>query len=341
MRKLSATPGGERRRVAVLVADGLSPFEFGVACEVFGFDRSASLGVPWYELSVCAPEPGPVRTQLGFSVDAPEGLESLRTAHTVVVPPIDPVSDDASWPSKTDGVDVRVLDALRAAHRRGARIASLCTGAFLLARAGLLDGRRAATHWNHAAELAEEFPAIRVDPKVLYIDEDDILTSAGSAASIDLCLHVVRRDFGAGVANALARSLVVQPHRDGGQAQFVETPLPARPDGDLLGEALGWAHEHLHEDLTVESLAARAAMSPRTFARRFRALTGTTPHRWISLQRVRLAQRLLETTDLTIDHVADLCGMGTAANLRLRFDAEVGVSPGAYRRNFAARPQPA
>jgi AraC family transcriptional regulator, transcriptional activator FtrA len=331
MRKNSAIPS-ERRKVAVLIQDGLSPFEFGVACEVFGYDRSY-LGVPWYEMFVVAPEPGPVRTQLGFTIDAPHGLESLVSAHTVIVPPIEPSPVDPGGGQAA--IDARALSALRASHERGARIASLCTGAFLLARAGLLNGRRATTHWTSASRLAQQFPAVHVDPKVLYIDEGDILTSAGSAASIDLCLHMVRMDYGAEIANTVARNLVVQPHRDGGQAQFVEMPLPTYDGTDALFATLQWAQEHLEDDLNVQLLAERSAMSPRTFARRFRSATGTTPHRWLLRQRVQLAQRLLETTDYTVDHVASLCGMGSAANLRLHFDAQLGVAPGAYRRTFA------
>jgi AraC family transcriptional regulator, transcriptional activator FtrA len=332
MRKDAATAAG-RRRVAILIHDGLSPFEFGVACEVFGYDRSY-LGVPWYETCVAAVEPGPVTTELGFTIDSPCGLEAVESAHTVIVPPVEPAVPGQPDELET-GVHERSLEALRVAHGRGARIASLCTGAFLLARAGLLDGRRATTHWTSASRLAERFPAVRVDPKVLYIDEGDILTSAGSAASIDLCLHLVRNDFGADIANTVARRLVVQPHRDGGQAQFVEMPLPTHHGTDLFVSTLDWAREHLDEPLNVRLLAERAAMSPRTFARRFRASTGTTPHQWLCQQRVRLAQRLLETTDYTIDHVAGLCGLGSAANLRLRFDAELGIAPAAYRRTFA------
>jgi transcriptional regulator GlxA family with amidase domain len=323
---------GERRKVAVVIHDGLSPFEFGVACEVFGYDRSY-LGVPWYDTCVVAPEPGPVKTQLGFAIEAPRGLDAVQAAHTVIVPPVGLAA--LGHPDGVAYADERLLGALQAAHARGARIASLCSGAFLLARAGLLDGRRATTHWTSAARLAKEFPTVSVDPKVLYIDEGDVLTSAGSAASLDLCLHIVRKDFGAEIANIVARNLVVQPHRDGGQAQFVDMPLPSCDGTDLLLATLRWAQEHLDENLSVQLLARRAAMSPRTFARRFRAATGTTPHRWLLRQRVHLAQRLLETTDFTVDHVASLCGMGTASNLRLHFDAELGVAPGAYRRTFA------
>ncbi len=338
MRENAANRRERRRRVVVLVQDGVSLFEFGVACEVFGFDRS-HLGVPWYEMVVAAPKPGLVTTQLGVSVTAPVGLEALRGAHTIVVPPIE--LPNVSGADGRAGFDGRTLDALRRAHARGARIASLCTGAFVLAHAGLLEGRRVTTHWTSAGRLADEFPDVRVDPTVLFVDEGDILTSAGSAASIDLCLHIVRTDFGAQVANSVARLLVVQPHRHGGQAQFVDAPIPLQDGGELLAEMLDWALEHLDESLTVHQLSVRAAMSPRTFARRFREVTGTTPHRWISRQRVYRAQQLLETTDFTVDHIATLCGMGTAANLRLRFNAEVGIAPGVYRRNFACRPDAA
>lgn len=324
------------KRVALLVDDGLSPFEFSVACEVFGYDRS-HLGAPWYELSLCAPRRGLVATQVGFSIEVTGGLDQLVSAHTVIVPPI--VSPGgAAGGAAGDAAGGDVLAALTEAHRRGARVASLCTGAFLLAEAGLLDGRRATTHWSSADRLAREHPLVEVDPRVLYIDDGDILTSAGSAASIDLCLHIVRSDYGAEIANAVARTLVVPPHRDGGQAQFVDTPLPHCDAGDSLAMALEWIQEHLGTTLSVETLAAQAAMSPRTFARRFREVTGTTPHRWITRQRVLLAQRLLESTDFTVDHIADLCGMGTAANLRLHFDAVVGVSPGSYRRTFCGEP---
>jgi len=211
---------------------------------------------------------------------------------------------------------------------------SICTGAFMLAAAGLLDGRRATTHWSHAEEFATRFPNVKLDPAVLYVDEGDILTSAGTAAGIDLCLYVVRQDFGADIANAVARRMVVPPHRDGGQSQFVEQPLPDAEDGDLFTETLVWVHGHLDEPLTVEDLARRSAMSPRTFARRFRETTGTSPYRWMLLQRVLFAQRLLETTDLPVEVVATRCGMGAAANLREHFRRVVGTSPMAYRRTF-------
>jgi AraC family transcriptional regulator, transcriptional activator FtrA len=313
----------KRHTVALLVDDGFSPLEFSVACEVFGFDRS-DLGVPWYRFVVCGAHPGPISAQVPFHVLAPHGLEGFRAANTVVVPPID----------RDEPIHEEVLDELRRAHRRGARLISLCTGAFVLAEAGLLDGRTATTHWRHSAALAARYPAVRVDRDVLYVDEGDVLTSAGSAASMDLCLHVVRRDFGAEIANRLARRCVVPPHRDGGQAQFVEEPFTANPGGDPFTDTLQWVQEHLDEPVVVQDLARRAAMSPRSFARRFRAATGTTPHRWIIAQRVLLAQRLLETTDLAIDEIAWRCGMGTSANLRVHFSAVVRTSPAAYRRTF-------
>jgi transcriptional regulator GlxA family with amidase domain len=313
----------KRHTVALLADDGFSPLEFSVACEVFGFDRS-ELGVPWYRFLVCGAHAGPISAQMPFEVIVPHGLEGLRGADTVVVPPID----------REEPISTEVLDELRRAHRRGARMISLCTGAFILAEAGLLDGRMATTHWRHTDELIRRYPAVRVDRDVLYVDEGDVLTSAGSAASLDLCLYVVRCDFGAEIANAVARRCVVAPHRDGGQAQFVEEPFTAVRPGDPFTDTLTWVQEHLAEGVSVDDLARRAAMSPRSFARRFRAATGTTPHRWLTRQRVLLAQRLLETTDLPIEEIAWRCGMGTGANLRLHFSAIVRASPATYRRTF-------
>ena len=312
----------KRHTVAVVVTDGVSLFELGVPCEVFGVDRS-ELGVPWYRFVVCAPEPGPVATSAGFTIVATHGLEALARADTIVVTP---PGDDVEPPRA-------LLDALVRAHRRGKRLVALCTGALVLAAAGLLDGRPATTHWMHTDELAERYPQVKVDPAVLYVDDGTILTSAGTAAAIDLCLHVVALDFGAEIANAVARRMVIPPHREGGQAQFVETPLTGASPDDGFSETLQWVQAHLDEPLTVESLAHRAAMSPRTFARRFRDTTGTTPYRWVLLQRVILAQRLLETTDLGVDAIADLCGMATPA-LRDHFQRIVATSPSSYRRTF-------
>ncbi len=312
-----------RLNVAVVVADELSPFEFAVACEIFGYERPELIS-PWYDFAVCSYESRAVVTETGFSIGQLEGLDRLEAAGTIIVPPF-----------KARGEHLGDLyESLRRAHGRGGRIVSLCTGAFVLAEAGLLDGRRATTHWMHADEFARRFPQVSLDPSVLYVDEGDILTSAGSAASLDLCLHLVRSDFGAEVANALARRLVVPPHRDGGQSQFVETPLTTVSTDTLFADTLTWIQAHLDEPLTVAELAERAAMSPRTFARKFRDTTGTSPHRWVLAQRVVLAQRLLETTDLAVDIIASRCGIGDAANLREHFRRVVGTSPNAYRRTF-------
>jgi len=230
--------------------------------------------------------------------------------------------------------DADLVAWVRDAAARSRRVTSVCSGAFILAAAGLLDGRRATTHWMYAEELARRYPSVDVDPRVLYVDDGDIMTSAGTAAGIDLCLHVVRLDHGAEVANAVARRMVVPPHRDGGQAQFVEAPVPACAGDDPLAATLEWMTEHLDHPVSVEDLAGRAHMSPRNFARRFRAATGTTPHQWLLAQRVLLASRLLETTDEPVEAVAARCGMGTAANLRVHFQRAVGTSPLAYRRTF-------
>jgi transcriptional regulator GlxA family with amidase domain len=312
-----------RHLVAAVVFEGVSPFEFAVACEVFGIDRSADVGAPWYRFVVCAAEPSPVTAKTGFTIGTPHGLEALKRADSILIPAAGNAEHNEA-----------LLEALRRAHKRGARIMSVCTGAFVLAAAGLLDGRRVTTHWMHAAELARRFPLVKVDPDVLYVDDGDILTSAGTAAGIDLCLHVVRLDYGAEAANIVARRMVVPPHRDGGQAQFVNQPVQNMAVDDPFTETLAWAQAHLDSDLSVNELAARSAMSPRTFARRFGDTHGTTPHQWLLRQRVLLAQRLLETTDLSIDLIATRCGVGTAANLRQHFQRIVRNTPQAYRRCF-------
>src|SRR3954452_1539157 len=277
-----------------------------------------------YRLEVCAARRGPVTTSTGFAIVADHGLEAIARADTVIVPGYGPV--DRPPPDS-------VLEALRAAHERGARVVSICTGAFCLAHAGLLDGRRATTHWNYAAYLAERFPAVDVDPGVLYADEGDVLTSAGVAAGIDLCLHLVRRDHGAEVAARVARRMVVAPHRDGGQAQFIERPLGAEGDGSLE-TTRAWALERLREPLDVRAMAAHACVSERTFARRFRSETGTTPLQWLLGQRVLEARRLLERTDLPVEVVADRAGFGSAASLREHFARATATTPTAYRRAF-------
>jgi transcriptional regulator GlxA family with amidase domain len=315
--------------VAVVVYDGVSPFELGVACDVFGASSARVMPeVPWYRLSVCGAGGAPVRVDGGYEMVPPCGLEGISRADTVVVPPTERLAL----------VPPAVLGALRRAQARGCRIVSLCTGAFVLAEAGMLDGRRATTHWSECDELARRYPHVTVDPGVLYVDGGDILTSAGSAASIDLCLHVVRQDYGSAIANRLARLLVVPPQRDGGQAQFIDTPVPSFDSSDMFADTLAWVQEHLNEAVTVTELAARCAMSPRTFARRFLASTGTTPHRWLQRQRVHLAQQLLESTDLPIEVVAQNTGFCTAGNLRKHFSRTVHTSPQAYRRTFQVRP---
>jgi len=320
---MPASTSTRAHRVVTVVGPRVSMFELSVACEVFGIQRP-ELVDPWYEHRVVASEPGRHVSPEGLVVDTPYGLEEMASADTVVIPARSYYGDPPE----------SLLEALRAAHARGARLLSVCTGAFVLAAAGLLDDRPATTHWMNTAELAERYPKVKVDPKVLYVDDGDILTSAGSAAGIDLFLHVVRLDHGAEVANAVARRMVVPPHREGGQAQFVDLPMPD-PDGqDDLAGVLGWMLEHVADELTVEDLARRAATSPRTFARRFRAVTGTTPHQWLLSQRILLAQRLLETTDDPIELVARRCGFASAGALRQHFTRVVSSSPQAYRRCF-------
>ena len=320
-------PAGQGPAVAAVVCDGVTAFELGVTSEVLGPGWGPVLGVPWYRLTVCALEPGPVTADSGFQVVAAAGPEAIRAADTVIVlPTVTP-----------DQIPDGLADVLREAHSRGSRIVSLCTGAFALASAGLLDGRRATTHWTECAELARRFPAVQVDPKVLFVDEGDIMTSAGSAAGIDLCLHLVRQDYGTELATQLARQLVVPPQRDGGRAQYIDVPMPEPGGGSLFAGTLEWLQEHLAEPVTVEELAARSAMSPRTFARRFQAALGLPPYQWLVSQRIRLAQRLLETTGLTVDSVAAHSGFSTAANLRKHFSQAVRTSPQAYRRTFARR----
>ena len=313
-------------RVAVLVFEHPSLFEMAVPCEAWGIDRTAS-GVPPSEVRVCTPDPSPLHTDVGYTVTAPYGLEALRWADTVVVPA-------APKPSGQRRAPEAALAALRAAHQRGARITSLCSGAFTLAEAGLLDGRRATTHWMYTDAFRALFPLVELDPSVLYVGGDGIYTSAGTAAGIDLCLHLVRLDHGAEVANIVARRMVVPPHREGGQAQYVDAPVAELGREDPLAAVVTWAMGHLDRDLSVNDLARRAFMAPRTFARRFRASTGSTPLQWLLHQRVALAQRLLETTDLPIDAVARQAGFGSTPSLRQHFGRVVGTSPHAYRSRF-------
>jgi transcriptional regulator GlxA family with amidase domain len=312
-------------RVAVAVTDRMGLFELAIPCEVFGQQRERFVE-PWYEFRVCAAEPGRTRVSADFVAGTVYGFDDLDWADTVIVPAY-------PFPTVFEQPSAALVEAMRTAHQRGARIVSLCTGAFVLAAAGLLDGRRATTHWMYAGLLAKRYPRVKVDPAVLYVDEGDVLTSAGLAAGLDLCLHLVRLDFGPEVANLLARRLVISPHRPGGQAQYVEMPLP-RHEGDSLAPLLHWALEHLDEPLTIEQLAAHQSVTPRTLIRRFRAATGLAPLQWLLAQRVQRARQLLESTDDPPGRIAESCGLGTEANLRHHFARLVGRSPTEYRREF-------
>lgn len=310
--------------IVVVVHNQVEPFELAVLCEVFGTDRSDD-GLPRYDFAVVAAQPGPVRTTIGFTIDVPHDLSRLDRADLIAVAP--PGDNDSESPPE-------LLEALRRAVDRGARVVSVCTGAFVLGAAGLLDGRPCTTHWRHADELQRRFPLAQVDPDVLFVDDGAVLTSAGSAAAIDLGLYIVRQANGAAVANAIARRMVVPPQRDGGQRQYVETPMPST-EADTLEPLLTWMLGNLGSDMSVEDLAARVHLSTRTFARRFRAETGTTPHSWLTAQRVMLAQRLLEDSEHGVEAVADLAGFGSGAILRHHFLRRVGTTPQAYRRTFA------
>ncbi len=312
------------RDVVALLAQNSGGFGLGVVGEVFGFDRSGD-GLPRFDFAVAATRPGLVRLDNGVTIAVEHGLERLGSADLIHV---------LAWDDVDAQPEPELLDALRAAYDRGTTIASHCTGAVVLAAAGLLDGRRATTHWTTAAALAARYPAVQVDPNVLYVDEGRILTGAGTAAGVDLCLYLLRREFGARTANAVARSMVVPPHRDGGQAQFIDSPVAGVEDCDRFGDLLGWMRGNLALDLTVDCLAARAMMSPRTFARHFVAVTGSTPRAWLLGQRLQVAEELLETGDLSIEEVARRVGFGTAAGLRQQFVRRRGVPPRDYRRSF-------
>jgi transcriptional regulator GlxA family with amidase domain len=319
------------KNVAVVILDGFTPFELGVICEVFGVDRRDD-GLPAYDFGVVAGEPGPIRSANGFMVAAEFGLDRLEQADLVAVAAVSNERigrSPAAYPEP-------LLAALRACVARGARVLSVCNGAFVLGAAGLLDGRRCTTHWRHAAALARLFPEAKVDPAVLYVDEGPVITSAGTAAGIDACLYLVRSEQGSRIANGIARRMVVPPHRDGGQAQYVERPL-AGPACDTVQDVMNWMSDHLAEPVTVNQLAAQALMSPRTFARRFVQETGTTPQRWLTGQRILLAQQLLEETDETADEVAERSGFGNATALRHHFRAWRSTTPLAYRRTFRDR----
>ncbi len=308
-------------RVVALALPEVVAFDLSIPAQVFGHHDEQDR----YSFAVCASRAGLVPTTTGFSIHAPLGLAALRSADTVIVP---------GYASSEDPPAV-VLHALQAAARRGARVVSVCTGAFALAAAGLLDGRRATTHWRSAAELAARYPRVEVDADVLYIDDGHVATSARIAAGIDLCLHLVRTDHGADAAARIARRMVVAPHRDGGQAQYLQRATP--PSGTGLAGTCAWALERLAEPLTVNDLARHAGWAPRTFARHFLAETGTTPLRWLTAQRLLEVRRLLEVSDLSVEQIAASCGLGTAANLRLHLARDTGTTPTEYRRTYQGR----
>ncbi|KAA9144432.1 helix-turn-helix domain-containing protein [Microbacterium lushaniae] len=312
------------KTVAVIVQDGFAPFEFGVACEAFGLDRSAD-GIPNFDFRIVTPDPGAVASKMPFSINIENDLSFAYEADLVVVSPTTP----EYWAH----VDERVLDVIRQAVAREAWVLSVCSGSFLLAAAGVLDGRRATTHWMYAQRMAEMYPEVDVDPDVLYVQDGRIITSAGTAAGLDACLHLLRQELGAEMTNTIARRMVVPPQRDGGQAQFINKPLPVAASLSLAPVS-DWMLENLRADLSIDQLAARAHMSPRTFARRFKADFGATPAAWLSRQRILHAQRLLEKTDLGLDRIAYESGFGSAAVLRQNFARTLGVTPTAYRSRF-------
>ncbi|CAM4526687.1 helix-turn-helix domain-containing protein [Nocardia ninae] len=316
-------------KVAVVLSERMAMFEFGVLCEVFGMDRSAD-GLPSFDFKVCGAEAGkPLHsTTPGITVTPEYGLAELAKADLVAIPAA----------STKDGFDPRVVGAVRDAAAAGATVLTVCSGAFLAGAAGLLDGRKCTTHWSYVDLLAERHPEATVDPDVLYVDAGNLITSAGTAAGIDACLHLVRRELGSSVANAIARRMVVPPQRDGGQRQFIERPV-ATCTSDSLIPTLEWMNANLDLPHTIEDLAARSTMSTRTFARRFAAETGTTPVKWLTNQRVLLTKHLLEETDLGLEQIATRAGFGSGALLRHHFQRLVGIAPTEYRRRFGAMPE--
>lgn len=313
-------------KVVALAYDRLCTFELGCVVEIFALPRP-ELAVPWYEFAVCAAERGPIRATGGIRLTVPHSLGALDSADTIVIP---------GWRSIAEPPPPQLLRRLRRAHQRGARLTSICSGVFVLAAAGVLDGKRATTHWKYVAQLSARYPRIRVEANALYVDEGQVLTSAGSAAGLDMLLHLVRRDHGAKVANQVAQRLVIPPHRDGGQAQFVPRPVAADERG-RLARLMDFVRAHLAAPHTIGSLAARAAMSRRTLQREFTGATGQAPYEWIVGERIERAKELLETTRLTAQGVAVRVGMGSAESLRHHFRRRVGTTPAQYRRRFWRR----
>jgi AraC family transcriptional activator FtrA len=316
------------KTVALIVQDGFAPFEFGLACEAFGLDRSDD-GIPNFDFRILAAEPGAISSNLGFSINVEHDLTFADEADLVVVTPI----PRRAW----GNVDARVTDVVRRAVDRGAWVLSVCSGSFVIAASGVLDGRRATTHWMYADTMQRMYPSIDVDPDVLYVQDGRIITSAGTAAGLDACLHLLRQELGAELTNKIARRMVVPPQRDGGQAQFIDRPLPVAQSLSLT-PVTDWMLDNLRVELTVDQLAAHAHMSPRTFARRFKADFGATPAAWLARQRIIHAQRLLEQTDLGLDRIAYESGFGSAAVLRQNFARVLGTTPTAYRARFCCTP---
>ncbi|MGM7423951.1 GlxA family transcriptional regulator [Cellulosimicrobium sp. CpK407] len=315
-------------RVAVVAFDGISPFHLAVPSLVLGSDALAGGARPAYDVVVCAPTPGRLATSAGFALHVDHGLEAIEGATTVVLP---------SWHPDVEPPPA-LLAAVRAAHARGARVVGLCLGAFLVAASGVADGREVVTHWHAAERLGRDHPAVTVRSDVLWVDHGDVVTSAGTAAALDCCLHLVRQDHGARVAARVARALVLAPHRTGGQAQFVPAPVPPQDTADPVELAMVWARAHLDEPISLDAWACAAGTSRRTFTRRFAARTGLSPVRWLLDQRVDRARELLETTDLAVDRVADAAGLGSAESLRHHFRARLGTSPSRYRVEFGGAP---
>jgi AraC family transcriptional regulator, transcriptional activator FtrA len=316
--------------VAVLAYDGLCTFEFGIASEVFGLPRP-EMGTEWYRYSVCGIEDGPLRAAGGLIVNATAGQRVLRQADLIVVP---------GWRGIHAPVPVKLIRELVRAHKRGARVMSLCSGIAVLAAAGLLNGRKATTHWRYVSSIISQYPAIQLETDMLYVDQDDVLTAAGSAAGIDLCLHVVRKDFGPEAANSVARRLVVPPHREGGQTQFIQRPVLEARENSRFGVLIDWLRAHLNERHSIEGLARKAGMSTRTFQRRFQESTGASPGDWLVTERVRLAQEHLErNAHVSLEEVAEACGFGSLETMRHHFRRRIGVVPAAYQRRFSPQPR--
>lgn len=312
------------KKVVLLALPGVAPFEFGVVCEVFGIDRSAT-GAPSFDFTIATADPGPVRTSLGYTMHIENDLSAAADADLVAVPA-----------HEITGIDERYLQVIREAEARGAWVLSVCSGAFALAQSGILRGRRATTHWMHTDRLAAWYPDTAVDPDVLFVEDRKVVTSAGTAAGIDAALHIVRMEHGAAATNVIARRMVVPPQRDGGQSQYIAAPVQ-ECKSDSFALVAEWMLQNLSADLTVDQLARKALMSPRTFARRFRADMGTTPAAWLNRQRIIRAQQLLETSDLGLEQIAQQTGFGTAAVMRHHFLKVLQATPTAYRRTFGAR----